>query len=243
MRICALSDTHGTYPIHECLEGLSHYCDTLVHAGDFTGGWVNRTNRQLIDITHRRSFHKFVQELVYVQKIYNFKNIIVVPGNHDQIVQLEQRKCKAYFADHGIHMLVDEGIVIDGVKFYGTPWTNEFFNWYYMMPDKRLMLPFEAIDKDTDVLISHGPPYGILDQDMNDEHLGSRSLLEVLGRNDHHISHCVFGHIHESGMRLCQHEGIIHQNVSIQIKPLYNGFGYTIEKGHTIFETHGSHHA
>jgi len=66
---------------------------------------------------------------------------------------------------------------------------------------------WSLIPSDTDVLITHGPPYGILDQchywdpyfgiDYNrNVHIGCRDLLNELKRIKPKVH--IFGHIHES---------------------------------------------
>jgi Icc-related predicted phosphoesterase len=59
---------------------------------------------------------------------------------------------------------------------------------------------WDMIDKDTDVLITHGPPYGILDYTPltynKDHHVGCEELLRKL--NALKIKVHIFGHIHYS---------------------------------------------
>ena len=60
--------------------------------------------------------------------------------------------------------LEDSGVVIDGLKFWGSPWTPEFFDWAFnARRGLQLFDKWQKIPLDTDVLITHGPPAGILD--------------------------------------------------------------------------------
>jgi Icc-related predicted phosphoesterase len=54
---------------------------------------------------------------------------------------------------------------------------------------------WSAIPEDTDVLVTHGPPFGILDQNYNKEHVGCESLTEHVLRIKPQLH--IFGHIHE----------------------------------------------
>jgi Icc-related predicted phosphoesterase len=104
----------------------------------------------------------------------------------------------------GIHVLDDCGIEIAGLKFYGSPWTPRFGDWAWMAEDEELAATFASIPVGLDVLITHGPPYGILDEVSRGENVGSCSLLEEVKRKKPRFH--VFGHIHEArGYRHCEH--------------------------------------
>ncbi len=105
--------------------------------------------------------------------------------------------CKDLLRDFSINYLQDEGIEIDGVKFWGTPWQPEFCNWAFNLPrGKQIREKWDLIPDDTDVLITHGPPYSILDS-INDgcPPLGCQDLLETVVERVNPRVH-VFGHIH-----------------------------------------------
>jgi len=222
MKVCALSDTHGVDPMVFLQDNPPPPdCKVLIHAGDFTGGQVDRTRRVRIGKAHRESFDDFVTEILHVRKTYGFEHIIVVPGNHDQMCYVEEMKCKKRFNEHGIDFLVDESVTIrdpetdQEIKFYGTPWTKEFLNWFFMLEEDGLKRVFQHIPTDTDVLISHGPPYRILDHTINGRNEGSKSLLSVLQNRPWDIKVCIFGHIHEEGGQNRRHEGAWCANVSV----------------------------
>ena len=94
------------------------------------------------------------------------------------------------------HYLCDESLTLDGVKFYGSPWQPRFFDWAF---NKDRGAPLKAIwDKiplDTDVLITHGPPHGILDLTFDKIKAGCEELLLAVQRIKPKVH--VFGHIHE----------------------------------------------
>lgn len=173
MKIAAISDTHGrsfTVPP----------CDVFIHAGDFTGKGTYGQN----------SFFAY-----WLEKQTQAKHIILVPGNHDKLFQVDTESAiKMYgFA----HVLIDEGVIIEGKTFWGSPWTPPFFNWSFMAEESQLAKTYESIPKTIDVLITHGPPYGILDPGHDGSHAGSKALLLAVERTKPH--HHVFGHLHADG--------------------------------------------
>ena len=134
------------------------------------------------------------------------KDIIVVAGNHDTVLQNSKNKiwglgnnptdCEAT----PWHYLQDSSIIIDHVKFYGTPWQPWFYSWAFNLPqggDGELY--FDKIPSDTDILISHSPPYGKGDR-VGNKNCGSISLMENVKRVKPKLH--IFGHIHVgSGFR------------------------------------------
>ena len=122
--------------------------------------------------------------------------IMLVAGNHDFTLQDHQA-----LARRGPwRYLQDSGITIDGVKFWGSPWQPWFGGWAFNAPEfdpaeEFLEEKFSQIPGDTDVLITHGPPLGILDRVWN-RHCGSKALNKHVQRVMPKLH--VFGHIHHS---------------------------------------------
>ena len=115
--------------------------------------------------------------------------------------------------------LQDSEVVIDGIKFYGSPYSNEFCNWAFMEDELELASIWDATPDDTQVLITHGPAYGG-SQDLvkraygRDPHVGSQSLhyrkLALQGTLKVHVC----GHIHE-GAGISTSNGITTINASV----------------------------
>ncbi len=177
MKLTFISDTHYQHRKLQLTSG-----DVLIHCGDFTrrGG--------LDDV---ESFAQFIGE-------QNFKTKIVIAGNHDLSFEDRRRREKAekHLTDHGITYLNDTGVVIDGVKFWGSPVQPEFFGWAFNRKrGEELRDHWELIPEDTDVLITHGPAYGILDLCSDGRRVGCQDLLETVNIIKPKIH--AFGHIHE----------------------------------------------
>jgi Icc-related predicted phosphoesterase len=177
VRIVCISDTHR---LHKKLSIPE--CDVLVHAGDIG---VEDNIKHLID------FNTWLESLDYIP------HKVVIPGNHDLEVESSPLTAKAMMQGKGIHFLIDEEVIIDGVKFYGSPWQPWFHDWAWNeQRGEPLRRIWAKIPTDTDVLITHGPPYGILDEviyggkSVGCEELRKR-VLEVQPKLH------IFGHIHE----------------------------------------------
>lgn len=109
-----------------------------------------------------------------------------IAGNHDACMFMESLG----ELPPNVHYLCNSGIEIAGLKFYGLPMFSEY------VIDGSYDRLIGAIPSDTDILITHQPPYGILDSDTGDVH-----------------PHFHFGDIH------------IREKV-MQIKPKFHLFGH-----------------
>lgn len=176
MRIVCISDTHSMHRQVSVPEG-----DLLIHAGDCLGvGTLEELadlNDWFGDLPHR---HK-----------------LLIAGNHDWCLQDEPADAEALITN-AIY-LRDRSTTIGGLKFWGSPWTPVFFDWAFSLDrGQSLAERWRLMPEDTDVLITHGPPLGILDQVMTGTHSESvgcedlrRRVTQVRPRLH------VFGHIHE----------------------------------------------
>lgn len=174
MNLTILSDTHG---MHRALKPLKGG-DVLVHCGD--------------SLSHGL-FHELEDFLDWFrQQKYAFK--VFVAGNHDRVFEASSSVAKGACEARGVWYLQDEAITLEGVKFYGSPWTPQFFNWSFMLERHELAAVWAKVPEDTDVLITHGPPYGHGDLAPGNRHVGCFALLERVFQVNPKI-HC-FGHIH-----------------------------------------------
>ena len=177
MRIVLLSDTHNKHRAIEVPDG-----DLLIHAGDSCGYGTTK---------------EFIDFLGWFAKLPH-KNKVAIAGNHDRC--LENRTTRyliQMMEDQGVNYLEDSSVTIDGVKFYGSPWQPAFCDWAFNLSrGKALKEKWDLIPPDTDVLITHGPPYGIGDKiDNTIGSVGCEELLKAVERIQPPLH--VFGHIHE----------------------------------------------
>lgn len=160
--------------------------DVLVHAGDMCMGG------QIWEIENT---------VEWLSKL-DYKHKVLVAGNHDWPIVRGEVGVN-YFKISGITYLEESEVIIDGVKFYGSPWTPRFFNWAFMKNRGELAEVWKRIPDDTKVLITHGPPYGVQDLTLYptgkpDTHAGDEELTKELLTHRVKPKLHVFGHIHYS---------------------------------------------
>lgn len=180
MNILAISDTHGA---HKTLN-LEEYsdCSVLVHTGDFTRSHIHHEDEAL-------EFADWMEQQPFEHKI-------IVAGNHDFYPYHYPGRFKYICDKRNIYYLQDSSVTINGVNFYGSPWTPPFYDWAFMKSELELEEIFSNISKDTDVLLTHGPAFGALDLTHTNISVGSYSLLEAMDTLN--LKAHVFGHIHHS---------------------------------------------
>lgn len=197
MKIACVSDIHGKF-------GRQWpKADVLVIAGDIFGNYSGNQERDAF--IQLQNFYEDFCPLLSSLKKQLYKDIVVVAGNHDRIFAYHQKACEDQLRRIGAHYLQDASAEIQGLKFYGSPWTPWFFgaHWVFNLSDKRseehAQETWNKIPDDTDVLITHGPPYGILDECpdfyLNNRSVGCSTLLDKVLEVKPRLH--VFGHIHE----------------------------------------------
>lgn len=176
MDITFISDTHGLHDRLKLNAGT-----VLVHAGDIT---EYGTEDEVVE------FLEWFSRQPYTYKIF-------IGGNHDLFLEtLPLRKLKK-FIPAGIIYLQNNGTEIGGIKFWGSPVTPYFLGMAFNVhAGKEIKKVWSKIPLDTDILITHGPPKGIMDSGM-----GCGELLHQIERIKPKV-HC-FGHVHgQSGFKV-----------------------------------------
>jgi Icc-related predicted phosphoesterase len=175
MRLVVISDTHG---LHNGIQGLPDG-DVLVHAGDFMNSGFDPE-----DIW---SLNRWLGE-------QSFKSRVVTGGNHDRYFQNSPEQARSLLSN-AIY-LENSGVTIDNVSFWGSTYTPEFLNWAFMYPrGSAARQCCDQVPYNLDVLITHGPPFGILDQvEPAAAHLGCEELLKAVEEKKPKVH--IFGHIH-----------------------------------------------
>jgi len=173
MKIIAISDTHGLHKSLTIPDG-----DILIHAGDLCN---HGTLEEVID------FNDFLGTLPHPHKI-------VIAGNHDFCFEKDRKACEEILTN--CIYLEDQEVTIDGIRFYGSPWQPWFYDWAFNLErGSEIRAKWDLIPDGIDVLITHGPPYGIGDLTFRKDHAGCQDLLEVVERIKPGLH--IFGHIHE----------------------------------------------
>jgi predicted phosphodiesterase len=190
MRIVCLSDTHNLHDRIHVPEG-----DLLLHAGDATlrgtAGEVSAFFDWLAGRPHR---HK-----------------VFVAGNHDFLFEREPALARSLV--HGAVYLEDAAAEIEGLRIWGSPWQPWFHDWAFnLQRGVALRDKWDLIPSGIDVLVTHGPPHGVLDRIDRGELVGCADLLEAALRIRPRVH--LFGHIHE-GYGQETRDGIAFVNASI----------------------------
>ncbi len=182
MKIVAISDTHALHRHLSIPDG-----DVLVHAGDIT---------RKGDLPELADFNEWLGSLPHQDKI-------VIAGNHDLCFEQEPEIARDTLSN--CIYLQDEEIIISGIKFYGSPWQPWFHNWAFnLQKGEQLRQKWDLIPADTQILITHAPPYQIGDRLKQGNCVGCEELLDAVKRIKPQIH--IFGHIHEGYGKIETHE-------------------------------------
>jgi Icc-related predicted phosphoesterase len=190
MKIVVISDTHERQDRLVLPEG-----DILIHAGD---------------LTMRGS----LPAIAAVAKWFgeqSFKHKIIISGNHDWCFQNASHDVAVnLMKEAGVTYLEDSGVNIDGISIWGSPWQPWFYDWAFNLPrGPKIAAKWALIPEDTNILITHGPAYGILDKCPDTtlspsghvvipgERVGCHDLLKRIEQLPQLKMH-ICGHIHDS---------------------------------------------
>jgi Icc-related predicted phosphoesterase len=197
MKIVCISDTHEQEDKLIVPDG-----DILIHSGD---------------LTYKGSMPKLAKAADWFKSLPH-KHKICVAGNHDFCFEnLNHKDAVKLMEDAGVIYLQDSGIQIEELNIWGSPITPFFFDWAFnRQRGKDIKVHWDKIPDNTNVLITHGPPYMIRDEAprgvVSHENVGCVDLLNRIGDLDHLVLH-VFGHIHH-GYGVTKHDRCSFVNAS-----------------------------
>ena len=172
LTIVCISDTHELHRELDVPDG-----DILIHAGDFT--MFSKSASAILD------FNEWLGKLPHRWKI-------LIPGNHEFFLESDLSRRRLI---SNATVLINEGIEIAGLKIWGSPVTPLYGGAFGLSsPADRVKL-YAKIPDGLDILVTHGPPFGILDRSPGSLHnAGCPQLLEAVTRLKPKLH--VFGHIH-----------------------------------------------
>lgn len=199
MRIVTISDTHNKHKQLTIPDG-----DMIIHCGDFTS--LGRSDEI-------KDFIKWFSRLPHKYKI-------MIAGNHDWGLEIDQSQYDKWslyrYQPHmdlldirqeilplmkanDIIYLNSSSVEIEGIKIYGSPVSPEFHGWAYnRFRGEDIKKEWDGIPDDTNILITHGPPFGILDKTtIGQKHVGCEELAQKIQKLPDLKLH-IFGHIHEN---------------------------------------------
>ncbi|ETO14892.1 hypothetical protein RFI_22475 [Reticulomyxa filosa] len=192
IRIVTVSDSHMNHNKFDMPEG-----DILIIAGDWTNWRTSRTD-----------IPKVVE---WLKSLSQYRHKVIIAGNHERgLNENDVEKNKKYFMEScNTHYLQDEMLSVLGVNIYGSPWhpqreRNEgnkitkigclFSAHAFDRPLDEIKKIFESIPSETNILVTHSPPFGIGDLERPG-HIGSSALLTEVTQRVRPFLH-IYGHSH-----------------------------------------------
>ena len=199
LRLVLLADTHGFHRNVRVPDG-----DLLIHAGDFTN--FSKSKTEIVD------FNAWLGELPH-------RNRIVSPGNHEYFLESDPGNRSRL---SNATVLINESAEIEGFRIWGSPITPLYGGAFGRSSTADRKRAYAEIPYGTDILITHGPPYGILDVAPNSTlQAGCRELFDAVMRVRPRLH--VFGHIHGA-------HGIVHTDSTIFVNAALLGPQGEIDK-------------
>ena len=217
-RFFILSDTHGTG--FETDKWSSQYADVAIHCGDLTEESkleeYRATLRLLMNIQAPLKLviagnHDLTMDIpTFKEKVASVRPpldpdlVRKVYGDHGEARQLfeDAKSAGIIFLDEGNHKFtLGNGAML---SVYASPFTPSLGDWAFQYHQSQGH-NFDIM-KGVDLVITHGPPKGILDYTDSKQRAGCSVLFEAVARARPRL-HC-FGHIHEGwGARMVTWRG------------------------------------
>jgi Icc-related predicted phosphoesterase len=196
IKITIISDTHTR---HDLITNDLPGGDILLFAGDLmNSGYVEAD---------------LVKFCKWFESLDNYEFKVFIAGNHDRLFENKPDVAREIYTSYkNINYLQDEemSIYFDGpngefpdgnIHIYGSPWQPWFYDWAFNLPKNGpgLASKWAAIPERTDILITHGPVFGVGALDTvagrPNDHLGCELLAEHINTVARPKIH-VCGHIH-----------------------------------------------
>ncbi len=183
IKIITISDTHNRhYELSKDLASLiTDYENTIVlHAGDIT---MQGKTKEIV------SFLTWFGNLKCRYKCF-------IAGNHDWAFE-DNHEIAPMFQDMGIVYLMDKMVELNGIKIYGSPWQPRFNDWAFNVDrGAAIAKKWETIPQGMDIVMTHGPLYGILDNTYAGLRVGCEELYKKIVEVKPRYHVC--GHVHHS---------------------------------------------
>jgi len=196
MKIWAFADTHTKHWLLDVPQGI----DMVICAGD-----------EALDRNPAINANEVIDFLQWFDNL-DIPHKIWTPGNHTVAVDRGLVRPEEYLKN--THYLNKTGVTIEGINIWGAPETPAFgFGWAYNVGRDKIHNVWDMIPDNTDILVTHGPPMGILDGainwnslyrfreenvEMNAKLVGCADLYKAIV-NRVKPKYNIFGHIHEFG--------------------------------------------
>jgi Icc-related predicted phosphoesterase len=172
--IVAMSDSHGNHRDVHVPE-----CDILIHAGDISN--FNKSE-------HYDDFFPWFSS-------QPAKHKILIGGNHDDILD-SQAKWVFLSRFPDIIYLDGDMVELGGLRIWGSPIQPRPFKMAFCREREERSLVWKRLPSDIDIVVSHCPPFGFLDKNVEGNSVGCDVLRDAIALKRPKLS--LFGHIHEA---------------------------------------------
>jgi len=160
VKLTIISDTHNQHNQLVIPDG-----DILIHCGDFSSRGS------------QKEFDNFI--IWFKEQPHEYK--ILVAGNHDIYLECRNEQISSKLLKDNIFYLENEPVLLHGIWFHGFLYTPTFGDWAFMSNRPEMNKQLKKIHKNTDVLICHGMPYGIMDiAPRINTSVGCKDLLDTV---------------------------------------------------------------
>ena len=182
-KIVHITDTHFYHSLIKQQD-----TDFVIFSGDCSNPQDSFINEQQV-----RDFIEWYSQYPATHKIF-------IAGNHDASIE-RNLVTRSDFQSNGIIYLENDWVEIEGIKIWGSPITPTYnVGWAFNRARNKTETIWKHIPDDTDIIVTHGPPKGILDLAYHDDVLefcGDKSLLNRVLQINPKLH--LFGHIHNNG--------------------------------------------
>jgi Icc-related predicted phosphoesterase len=199
MLIAFASDTHGSEQELKIPE-----VDIFCHCGDWSG---------IASINDVIFFNRWLGTIPAKHKV-------IISGNHEKYCAenspgyIQSLFTNAIYLEHSM-------VEIEGLKIFGSPYTSRFYNWYFMKEKEELERVWSTIPDKVDILLTHQPPFGILDT----IHEYKKMPTPVGWDDDGEVR---YGNYSSSFKGGCKY---LYDNVVNRIKPKIHAYGHLHSDG------------
>jgi Icc-related predicted phosphoesterase len=191
MKLVFISDTHSRHDFIEIPDG-----DILFHCGDFS---KRGRTPETID------FLNWFSRLPHRHKVF-------IAGNHDFIAEQAPDLFLTMIPENIIY-LNNSGVTIEGISIWGSPIQPWFYDWAFnRQRGPEIRKYWDMIPENTQILLTHGPPHGILDTTTDGRLVGCQDLRERIAELPS-LKIAAFGHIHEA-YGCMEKEGVLYINAA-----------------------------
>lgn len=204
MKLALTSDLHGVLP---AAEYMVPDAEVLVIAGDIApdylkARYVGSGEPRWGDKGAVRQANWFETHFCKWIDMMPHEKVVMIGGNHDFFLDhprtptfLEPLPDKVTYLSVGDPRFPGHAIVA-GINFAGIAWVPNLPFWAFHGDSSHLSEVYGRVMADTEILVTHGPPFGVCDRVVMGENVGSMECLDAIQRVQPHV--VVTGHIHEA---------------------------------------------